>query len=232
VPPMHHHGTMLGGVGAIVGSSVSASQGGADAGAVLPQFGARIDTTRTAASGLLPSRHHALVVGNNAYTHLEPLEQCVNDAHDMAHLLSRKGYGVTLLTNATKAQLRAGLARLVTALTPGAVVVVFFSGHGVERGGENYLVPVDGEPEAPGTCGCACGCVCVWLYALGRVGLVAPSRGTQAVEVEMFVGALRRPHVVIHQTYLCTRRWCCVFVRARIWCACGLRCFIQRPGRL
>ncbi len=91
-------------------------------------------------------------------------------------LLTRKGYGVTLLTNATKAQLRAGLARLVTALTPGAVVVVFFSGHGVERGGENYLVPVGGEPEAPGTCGCACGCVCVAVRPGEGAGEGGPGR--------------------------------------------------------
>jgi hypothetical protein len=67
----------------------------------------------------------------------------------MAALLQAAGYEVTVVLDGTKSQLRAAVTELAHRVgslpsTTNCIVVVHFSGHGVERGGENFLVPVDG----------------------------------------------------------------------------------------
>ncbi len=110
--------------------------------------------------GPAPSVYHALVIGNNAYTHLPPLTSCVHDAEDMAALLSSKGYIVTLVLNGTRAGMVDALLRFQQRLRNGCTSVVLFSGHGFScQTGQpylpldSYLVPVDGEQSS----GCLAG---------------------------------------------------------------------------
>jgi hypothetical protein len=103
---------------------------------------------------LNPVTHVALVVGNNAYAHPDflPLQQCVNDAVDVAAYLAGCGYIVVRLLDGSLAGLGSALAELGRWLgkaASGIVVVVYFSGHGLQAGDTNFLVPVDVAPGLP-----------------------------------------------------------------------------------
>jgi hypothetical protein len=58
----------------------------------------------------VPSKHCALVMGNNDYTACEPLTQCVADAQAMSGLLTSKGYATSLVLNGTKGAIEAAVA--------------------------------------------------------------------------------------------------------------------------
>ena len=98
-------------------------------------------------------RYHALVIGNDAYEHLEPLEMAVGDAEAVAALLAeRYGFEVTLLRDATARDIMQAFERLRRTLTENDNLLVYFAGHGtyadlndLQRG---YWIPVDGEPDA------------------------------------------------------------------------------------
>ncbi|MDD2776761.1 MAG: SUMF1/EgtB/PvdO family nonheme iron enzyme [Gallionella sp.] len=86
----------------------------------------------------------ALVIGNSAYTN-SPLRNPVYDAQDVARKLRGLGFEVVERTNMTTKQIGSTLAQFRSKLTPGAVAVVFYAGHGVQIKGENYLPAVDAD---------------------------------------------------------------------------------------
>jgi tripartite-type tricarboxylate transporter receptor subunit TctC len=85
----------------------------------------------------------ALVVGNNAYTHVATLANAVNDAAGLAAELRKSGFDVTHLSDAKAAEIKDGMARFLASVADGGVGVFYFSGHGSQILGRNYLVPVD-----------------------------------------------------------------------------------------
>ena len=93
----------------------------------------------------------ALVVGNGAYQHAEPLRNPVNDARAMAKVLRDSGFEVILRENATRRVLTDALREFSGKMVPGGVGLFFYAGHGIQVRGLNYLVPVDaalsGEDE-------------------------------------------------------------------------------------
>jgi uncharacterized caspase-like protein len=93
----------------------------------------------------------AFVVGNNAYTHLAPLANAVNDAAGLAAELHRSGFQITHLSDATESEIKHGMARFFGSVANGGVGVFYFSGHGAQILGRNYLAPVDFsfDPSAP-----------------------------------------------------------------------------------
>ncbi len=94
-----------------------------------------------------PATFFAFIVGNEAYPSA-PLAKCVADAEDMRDLLLASGYppgNVVTVFNASKADLLSALRQFVVRLdgAVGCHVVVFYSGHGLEGAGDNFLLPVD-----------------------------------------------------------------------------------------
>ncbi len=87
---------------------------------------------------------HALVVGNAAYPD-SPLINPVNDARNMAEKLEQVGFKVDLVENSTKAMLEHAIAKFGADLKDGDVALVFYSGHGLQVAGRNFLVPVDAK---------------------------------------------------------------------------------------
>jgi hypothetical protein len=85
----------------------------------------------------------APLIGNNAYTRVPALDNPVNDARAMDQALRGFGFEVIRLENASKAQIETGLLRFTQRLTPDAVSLVYYAGHGVQIGGRNYLIPAD-----------------------------------------------------------------------------------------
>ena len=89
----------------------------------------------------------ALVIGNSAYEHVPELPNPPKDAADVGAALTRLGFAVTSLDDAGYDALRRGLLEFEEAAARSEIAVVFYAGHGIEMGGENYLVPVDARLE-------------------------------------------------------------------------------------
>ena len=91
----------------------------------------------------------ALVVGNDAYRNVNPLLKAVNDARAVARGLQQLGFRVTLGENLTQRDYVEKFSVFENAVQPGDIAFLFYSGHGVEIDGANYLIPVDVPKVAP-----------------------------------------------------------------------------------
>ncbi|MDM8561798.1 caspase family protein [Candidatus Marithioploca araucensis] len=84
----------------------------------------------------------ALVIGNGNYQ-VKPLSNPVNDARDMAKLLGELGFDVTLKVNANQMTMESAIEAFGEKLHQNAVGLFYFSGHGAQYAGENYLIPIN-----------------------------------------------------------------------------------------
>jgi hypothetical protein len=89
-------------------------------------------------------RRVALVIGNATYK-VNPLKNPVNDSTDMARSLRSVGFDVIEANNTTLAQMREATRRFADKLGNSDVGLVYYSGHGVEVKGKNYLIPVNAD---------------------------------------------------------------------------------------
>lgn len=87
-------------------------------------------------------RRKALVIGNQTYPS-SPLSNPIKDAKDLSDQLKRMGFSVTLLTDASRNTMEKSLSEYINTLKPGDISLLYFSGHGFQDKGNNYLVPVD-----------------------------------------------------------------------------------------
>jgi len=97
------------------------------------------------ASGAETLRGVALVIGNAAYRHIAALPNPVNDARAVEKLLSDLGFDTTIVTDRNARQLSRALDGFIEDAKDADVAMVYYSGHGIEAGGENLLVPVDAD---------------------------------------------------------------------------------------
>ncbi len=105
---------------------------------------------RVISSNYLKGKRVALVIGNKSYTHVSPLTNSVNDAMDMAATLKTRGFDVITLYDAkTKAEIRNAIIKFTQAVRgdPEAVSLFYYSGHGMQIDGVNYLVPTEANME-------------------------------------------------------------------------------------
>jgi len=86
----------------------------------------------------------ALVIGNATYK-VNPLKNPVNYSTDMARSLRSVGFDVIEANNTTLAQMREATRRFADKLGNSDVGLVYYSGHGVEVKGKNYLIPVNAD---------------------------------------------------------------------------------------
>jgi uncharacterized caspase-like protein len=91
-------------------------------------------------------RKTALIIGNGSYK-TGPLKNAVNDALDIAAALSGKGFKVILKQNASKLEMRNGIREFGTEIGQGGVGLFYYSGHGIQVDGANYLVPIDADVQ-------------------------------------------------------------------------------------
>ncbi len=90
----------------------------------------------------------ALVVGNSAYEHTSPLRNPANDARAMATALEQLGFAVTQLVDARQREMEVQIERFGQQLRQQKGVGLFyFAGHGIQVGGENFLLPVEIAPK-------------------------------------------------------------------------------------
>jgi hypothetical protein len=83
----------------------------------------------------------ALVIGNGAYRN-SPLRNPVNDARLMRNLLRKAGFSVTSLENANKKELVNAIRNFGNALRYSDAALFYFSGHGNQYKGKNWLIPI------------------------------------------------------------------------------------------
>jgi len=103
-------------------------------------------TTARIGADLRFGRYYALVIGNNEYRHLPPLETAVNDARAFGEVLERRyGYEVTTLFNATRSEILQTLTRFRRQLREDDNLIIYYAGHGWldEDEDRGYWLPVD-----------------------------------------------------------------------------------------
>ena len=91
----------------------------------------------------------ALVIGNDKYTDVSPLENAAADAEAMTKSLEAVGYKVYKHLNLDEKKFKQAVRDFRQQLKGGDEVLFFYAGHGVQLGNANYLLPIDvkGEEE-------------------------------------------------------------------------------------
>lgn len=87
----------------------------------------------------------ALVMGADDYKTIRPLSNAVNDALAIEKALEKLGFEVTLESNRDLKRMRRALEDFREDSAGADVALVFFAGHGVEIGGQNFLLPTDAK---------------------------------------------------------------------------------------
>ena len=107
-----------------------------------------------AAAQAAPEKRVALVVGNNAYKPLKPLDNPRLDAERMARLLAERGFDTVSCDgkrpgcfDLTRDGLTAAIAKLAAKAKGADLAFVFYAGHGVGAPEGNMLVPVDADAD-------------------------------------------------------------------------------------
>lgn len=94
-------------------------------------------------------RRVALVIGNGHYDHAPTLPNAVNDAEALAKALTETGFqSVTLKTDLTREQILSALADFAKLADSTDWAAVYYSGHGIEFRGLNYMIPIDAKLKA------------------------------------------------------------------------------------
>ena len=98
-------------------------------------------------NGMALSDRVALVIGNAEYEHVRPLRSPANDAEEVGAALGRLGFDTTILVDADAPTMHDALRAFELRAGNADIALVFYSGHGVEAGGVNYLIPVSASVE-------------------------------------------------------------------------------------
>jgi formylglycine-generating enzyme required for sulfatase activity/uncharacterized caspase-like protein len=92
------------------------------------------------------SKRLALIIGNGKYKNIPSLRNPINDAKDMAAALKNLGYEVILKTDASRQAMIEAMQDFGAKLQKqGGVGLFYFSGHGLQVQGINYLIPSDAD---------------------------------------------------------------------------------------
>lgn len=94
----------------------------------------------------------ALVIGNADYR-VKPLRNAVSDARSVASAMREVGFNLIMRENASQASMIDAMKEFWLRSRRSEARVLYFSGHGIQHRGRNYLVPVDmvidNEEEVP-----------------------------------------------------------------------------------
>jgi tripartite-type tricarboxylate transporter receptor subunit TctC len=110
---------------------------------VLAQAALFLISSLYAANSLSAQPRVALVIGNNSYLRISQLDNAVNDAISIAQELRKSGFQIISVVDGKAENINEAKHRFLKAIANGGIGVFFFSGHGVQVEGRNYLLPVD-----------------------------------------------------------------------------------------
>jgi uncharacterized caspase-like protein len=137
----------IGATPASIAAETDSGRGLAPAARGLPKAGA------TARRLTTPSSQHsnriALVIGMGAYEAITPLKNADNDATAIAQTLRKMGFDTEVAIDKPLSELLGIVSDFSFRSETADIAFVYYAGHGVEVGGENYLLPVDIKIENP-----------------------------------------------------------------------------------
>lgn len=90
-------------------------------------------------------KHIALVIGNGDYQNTGKLRNPRNDAQDVAVALERIGFEVILRLDLDKPGMDQAALQFARVAPTADVALFYYSGHAMEFGGQNFLMPVDAK---------------------------------------------------------------------------------------
>lgn len=85
----------------------------------------------------------ALVIGNGAYQNVPVLINPKNDAQDVGKGLRDLGFFTIVATDLDRAGMNDALDRFSRTVAGAEIALVYYSGHGMQFGNKNFLLPVD-----------------------------------------------------------------------------------------
>jgi|APCry1669192010_1035390.scaffolds.fasta_scaffold00964_4 uncharacterized caspase-like protein len=106
-------------------------------------------TESVSASPLAKSPRIALVIGNKDYAQA-PLKNPIHDASDIRDALLSLGFEVIYRENADVTAMTTAVREFRERIQEGGVAMVYYSGHGAQADGINYLIPVGADIQSSG----------------------------------------------------------------------------------
>ena len=91
-------------------------------------------------AGNSQERRLALVIGNSEYEHGGVLRNPVNDAYSMNKALSEVGFDVLVYYNLDEGEMKEAIDDFGMKLRLYDVGLFFYAGHGIQSGGNNFVV--------------------------------------------------------------------------------------------
>ena len=87
-------------------------------------------------------------MGKGEYAHFGQPPNPENDAKSIEDLLAELGFGSVARNDRDQKELVRDLERFAENGEDAAVAILYYSGHSMEAGSENYLVPLDADASA------------------------------------------------------------------------------------
>jgi hypothetical protein len=107
-------------------------------------IGATILTMVVAPGTAFADKRVALVVGNSNYSSVPKLPNPSGDANAVAKMFRDAGFDtVDVLINVGNLEFKRAIRKFENIADQADIAVVYYAGHGLEIGGNNYLIPVD-----------------------------------------------------------------------------------------
>src|ERR1700691_220779 len=89
------------------------------------------------------ARRLALVIGNDSYQHADRVNNARTADKAVGAVLSPTNFTVTLKQDLTLQSMKEALRTFKAQIAGGDEVVFYYSGHGVQLDGNNYLIPIE-----------------------------------------------------------------------------------------
>ncbi|OFY64592.1 MAG: hypothetical protein A2Y71_17145 [Bacteroidetes bacterium RBG_13_42_15] len=94
----------------------------------------------------------ALVMGNSEYSNTLALKNPVSDANLIEGTLKTLGFEVIKRINASKTEMEQAIREFSEKLPDYNVALFYYAGHGIQVGGENYLIPTNAILDKESDC--------------------------------------------------------------------------------
>lgn len=91
----------------------------------------------------LANNKAALVIGNGQYKHADNLPNPENDAIAIAQKLKKLGFRVVQGINLSKSEMDRLIRKFTAQLNAETIALFYYAGHGIQKDGKNYLIPVN-----------------------------------------------------------------------------------------
>lgn len=94
-------------------------------------------------SKVVEGKRLALVIGNSSYKAVGRLNNTLNDSREMRTTLTNLGFSVIGGDDLSGDQMKRAIKDFGQKLSQGGVGLFYYSGHGIQANGRNFLIPVD-----------------------------------------------------------------------------------------